>query len=151
MNENLLEYFTVKSLEGFPSDEVREWRVNMVTNYTFRSGPLDGISIGGSTRWQSDAAIGYPLIESEVLPDTFIMVGDVGNAFRGDEEFSFDLTCGYSKRFGKVNWQIQLNLRNLQNIDSDEITVLIAQPDGSAAKARWKPPFQFQLTNTFRW
>ena len=123
----------------------------MVTNYSFRDGPLNGFNVGGSMRWQSDAAIGYPLIEKEVLPDTFILVGDVDNPYMGDEEFSFDLQCGYSKRFGKVNWQIQLNLRNLQNINSDEIDILIAQPDGSPAKARVKPPFQWQITNTFRW
>ena len=38
------------------------------------------------------------------------MVSDVDNPYMGDEEFSFDLSMGYSKRFDKVNWQIQLNL-----------------------------------------
>ena len=151
VNENLIEYFTVKSLEGFPTDEVREWRVNLVTNYSFRDGPLDGFNIGGSLRWQSDAAIGYPLIEDEVLPGRSILVGDVNNAYYGDEQLSYDFQCGYSKRFGKVNWQIQLNLRNLQNLDSNDLDVLVAQPDGSAAKVRWEPPFQWQITNTFRW
>ena len=151
VNENLLEYFTVKAQEGFPSDEVREWRVNMVTNYTFRDGPLDGFSIGGSARWQSAAAIGYPLILQEVLPGNEILIGDVTNPYMSEEEFSFDLSIGYSKRIKKVNWQIQLNLRNLQNIDSDETSVLIAQPDGSPARVRWDPPFQWQVTNTFRW
>ena len=148
VNENLTEYFTVMSLEGFPTDEVREWRVNLVTNYSFRDGPLNGFSVGGSMRWQSDAVIGYPLIEKEGSP---MLVGDVLNGWRGEEDLSFDFQCGYSKRIKKVNWQIQLNLRNLQNIDSDEVEILLARPDGSPAKARWKPPFQWQITNTFRW
>ena len=151
VNENLLEYFTVKSLEGFPSDEVREWRVNMVTNYTFRDGILDGFSVGGSMRWQSESAVGYPLVLKEVIPGTEILVGDVTNPYMGEEEYSFDLSFGYSRRINKVNWQIQLNLRNLQNIDSDEVSVLTAQPDGSPARVRWDPPFQWQVTNTFRW
>ena len=151
VNENLLEYFTVKSLEGFPSDEVREWRVNLVTNYTFRDGPLKNFSLGGSMRWQSEAAIGYPLIWKEVIPGTEILVGDVENPYMGEEEYSFDLSMGYNKRFEKLNWQVQLNLRNLQNINSDEVSVITAQPDGSPAKVRWDPPFQWQITNTFRW
>ena len=151
VNENLLEYFTVKAQEGFPSDEVREWRVNMVTNYTFRDGPLNGFSIGGSARWQSASAIGYPLIWQEVIPGSEILIGDVKNPYMGEEEYSFDLSMGYSKRIKKLNWQIQLNLRNLQNNDSDDVSVLSAQPDGTAAKARWDPPFQWQVTNTFRW
>jgi hypothetical protein len=151
--ENLLKYFTTKAQDGFPSDEVREWRVNFVSNYSFRDGPLKGFSIGASARWQSDAAIGYPLtdVQLESLQGATITIGDVLNPYRGEEQYSFDMSCGYSKRFGKTNWQIQLNLRNLQNIDSDNLSDVIAQPDGSAAKVRWDPPFQWQITNTFRW
>lgn len=153
VNENLLKYFTTKAQEGFPSDEVREWRVNFVSNYSFREGILDGFSIGASARWQSDAAIGYPLVDVELesLPGSLVTIGDVTNPYRGEEEFSFDMSMGYSKKFDRVNWQIQLNLRNLQNIGCDELSTVIAQPDGSAAKVRWDPPFQWQVTNTFRW
>ncbi len=153
VNENLLKYFTVKSLDGFPSDEVREWRVNMVTNYSFREGFLKGWNIGGSVRYQSDMAIGYPLVLSEVIPDSWIQIGDVKNPYRGEELTSFDLQFGYSNKIfnKKVNWQFQVNLRNLQNLDSDKLSPVQAQPDGSYAKVRWDPPFQFQITNTFRW
>ena len=54
-------------------------------------------------------------------------------------------------KIGDMKWDIQLNLRKLQNIGSDEVSVITAQPDGSAARVRWDPAFQFQLTNTFRW
>jgi hypothetical protein len=152
VNENLLKYFTVQSLDGFPSDEVREWRVNLVTNYSFREGRLKGWNIGCSMRYQSDMAIGYPLIYKEVLPGSTILVGDVDNPYRGEELTSFDMQVGYSKKiWNNVNWQIQLNLRNLQNMDSDNLSPLQAQPDGSYAKVKWDPPFQWQLTSTFRW
>ncbi len=153
-NENLLKYFTTKAQEGFPSDEVREWRVNFISNYSFRDGFLDGFSIGASARWQSEAAVGYPLIDVEIpaIPGSLITIGDVQNPYMGDEEFSFDLKFGYSRKFNrKLNWDIQLNLRNLQNINSDELSIVTAQPDGSAARVRWDPPFQWQVTNTFRW
>ncbi len=152
VNENLLKYFTVQSLDGFPSDEVREWRVNLVTNYSFREGRLKGWNIGGSMRYQSDMAIGYPLIWEEVLQGSTIQVGDVENPWRGEELISFDLQFGYQRKiWDNVNWQIQVNLRNLQNIDSDNLSPVQAQPDGSYAKVKWDPPFQWQITSTFRW
>ncbi|MEX0321305.1 MAG: TonB-dependent receptor plug domain-containing protein [Puniceicoccaceae bacterium] len=151
-NTNLLKYFTTKLQEGLPTPEVREWRVNLVTNYTFNKGRLRGFQFGGSARWQSKSAIGYPLITAEVFPGQFLKIGDVDNPYWGSDQWSFDLQFGYRKQlWNDVNWQIQVNLRNLQNLSSDKLSVLTAQPDGSPAKVRWDPPFQIQLTNTFRW
>ncbi len=152
-NDRLMRYFTIKAQEGFPSDEVREWRVNLVSNYSFRDGILDGFRLGFSARYQSDSAIGYPLIEysPEALNGDSITIGDVNNAYMSDEVYSWDVSFAYGRKFGKVNWDIQLNLRNLQNYNCDELSVIATQPDGSAARVRWDPPFQFQLTNTFRW
>lgn len=153
-NDRLMRYFTIKAQEGFPSDEVREWRANVITNYSFRDGFLDGFSIGASARYQTEAAIGYPLIDysPDALNGDSITIGDVNNPWWSDEELSFDAMIGYSRKINrKINWSIQLNLRNLQNISSDELTVISAQPDGSPGRVRWDPPFQFQLTNTFRW
>ena len=48
----LVEYFYVKGLEGKSHAEQREWRFNLITNYTFREGPLSGFQIGGAARWQ---------------------------------------------------------------------------------------------------
>ena len=46
--------------EGNLALELREWRFNVVTNYKFTQGFLDGFSIGGAIRYQSESAIGYP-------------------------------------------------------------------------------------------
>ncbi len=151
-NENLIEYFTIKAQDGFPSDEVREWRVSMVTNYTFRRGFLNGFNVGGSMRFQKGAAIGYPLIPVELIQGGIFDVGDVNNPYLGEDLWSYDFQFGYRKRiWNDVSWTIQVNFRNLQNIDSDALTVVTTQPDGSPAKVRFDPPFQVQLTNTFRW
>jgi hypothetical protein len=153
VNENLLRYYTVKSLDGFPSDEVREWRVNLVTNYSFREGRLKGWQVGGAMRYQSDAAIGYPLVYKEIVEgQPPILVGDIDNPYRGEETVSVDFQFGYQRRiWNNVNWQIQFNFRNLQNLESDNLSPVTAQPDGTYAKVRWDPPFTWQITSTFRW
>ena len=44
----------------------------------------------------------------------------------------------------------QINVRNLQNWNSDNVTVVRRQPDGRVARVRFDPPLQVLLTNTFR-
>ena len=127
-----MEYFTTKLAEGFPTDEVRKWRVSMVTNYNFRDGRLKGFNIGASARWQDKSAIGYPVTPTQVRPDIILPVGDVSNPYWGEEVWSYDLNLGYSRKLSKgLNWDIKINLRNLQNISNDELSILVVQPDGS--------------------
>ena len=76
----------------------------------------------------------------------------IAGPFRGDEEVAIDFQFGYQRRiWDNVNWQIQINLRNLQNLESDDLSPVTAQPDGTYAKVRWDPPFTWQITSTFRW
>ena len=64
---------------------------------------------------------------------------------------SYDLTLGYRRRIlGDKDWTAQLNVRNLQNWNSDTVTAVRHQPDGSIARVRFDPPFQVLLSNTFR-
>ena len=64
---------------------------------------------------------------------------------------SYDLTFGYRRRiFGNRDWTAQLNFRNLQNTNSDTVSAVRYQPDGTIARARFDPPFEMLLTNTFK-
>jgi hypothetical protein len=147
INARLLDYFAVKGQEGRAQGEQRKWRANVVARYQFGEGRLRGFSIGGAARWEDRYAMGYRLINDPrglVLPD-------VRNPFLSARELSYDLTFGYRRRILRSQeWTAQLNVRNLQNWDSDAITVVRRQPDGSAARVRFDPPLQVILTNTFR-
>ena len=48
--------------DGTVSQELREWRINLITNYTFKEGILKNFSVGGAARWQDEIAVGYPTI-----------------------------------------------------------------------------------------
>jgi hypothetical protein len=59
-------------LDGSRAPELREWRWNAVTNYTFREGRLRGWGLGGAVRWQQEAVIGYRIIldaSGTAIPD----------------------------------------------------------------------------------
>jgi outer membrane receptor protein involved in Fe transport len=147
INGTLLDYFAVKGQEGRAQGEQRKWRMNFVTRYQFSEGRLRGFSIGGSMRWEDQYAQGYPLI----VDPNGVVRPDVDRPWLSPRELSYDLLLGYRRRIlGNKDWTAQLNLRNLQNWHSDAVTVSRRQPDGSAARARFDPPLQVLLTNTFR-
>ena len=147
INATLLDYFAVKGQEGRAQGEQRKWRMNFVTRYQFSEGRLRGFSFGGSARWEDQYAQGYPLI----IDPNGVVRPDVNNPWLSDRELSFDLLFGYRRRIlGNKDWTAQLNLRNVQNWNSDEVTISRRQPDGSPARARFDPPLQILLTNTVR-
>ena len=148
-NQRLLDYFAIKGNEGKPNPEQREWRFNLITNYTFRDGGLKGLSIGGAVRYQDEFAGGYPLINDV---DRGLVLPDTDNPWFGKRTMSFDATIGYRRKLdilGGVDWRMQINMRNLQNVRNDGIEVTRIQPDGTAARARFSAPAQYWLTNTF--
>src|SRR5690606_15722605 len=90
--------------------EIRDWRFNLVTNYQFTDGPLGGFNLGGGYRWQDDVVIGYPLMTGTDGETTF----DLDNPYRGPSEDNVDLWVGYGRALSdKVDWRIQLNVRNV--------------------------------------
>ena len=147
VNADVLEYLEQKAQEGRPTLEQRQYRINFVTNYRFQEGWLQGFSVGGAARWQSNNSVGFPLIPRE----DGIVQPDIENPWFNEDVQNYDLTFSYRTRIGRnINWTIQLNIRNLQNLQNDEISTIRRQPDGSIARVRYDPPSQFLLTNTFR-
>ncbi len=145
-NENFNSLLATLSQEGTVSLEQREWRANLVTNYNFPEGPFAGFSVGGAVRWQSKAATGYPL----VLDAAGIPLPDLANPFWGPDQLNGDVWVGYERKlFGdKLNWRIQLNVRNA--FGDDDVIPVVTNPDGQLAVFRNSLPTEFFLTNTFR-
>jgi hypothetical protein len=129
--------------EGSPTSELREWRANAVTNYTFSEGRLKGFSIGGGVRWQDKIAIGFPIAVHPV----FGISPDVKNPYYGPRETNYDAWIGYGKKFRRFNWRIQLNVQNIGV--GDELIPVSAQPDGSINSWRIAAEQSWTLRNTF--
>ncbi len=136
-----------RALDGTVSNEQREWRYNLVSNYEFDEGAFRGFSIGGAARWETEAATGYVFEFDEAAG---VPVPNVDQPFFDDGLFSGDMWLSYKRRIleNKVDWKIQLNVRNLIG-ESDDIPVK-TNPDGRVAVVRIPNPRVFSLTNTFR-
>ena len=131
-------------LDGSPSPELRRWRYNIVSNYSFNQSFLKGWRVGGAYRWQDKSAIGYPV---KVFPDGS-GVYDVKRPFYGPTESNVDAWIGYSRKLGeKIRWSAQLNVRNIGV--GNRLIPVSAQPDGTYDSMRIAEPQTWQLTTSF--
>ena len=133
-------YVKMKLQQGSTVDEVRKWRFNLITNYSFRQGFLKGAGVGAAYRWQDKNILGYNLKDDGTY--------DLENPIDGEEEDAVDFWISYEHKLtSKINWKIQLNVRNV--FAGDELIAISRQPDGQIAQARIAPNREWMLTNTF--
>ncbi|MBA4137171.1 MAG: TonB-dependent receptor [Opitutus sp.] len=137
-------YTLMKLQEGASASELRRWRYNVVSNYSFRQGMLKGVGVGASYRWQDKVVIGYPVIAAG---NSFSF--DLSQPYYGPSEDALDLWASYERKLStKLNWKVQLNIRNA--FDKDRLIPVSVQPDGRTwASARIAPGQEIYLTNTF--
>ncbi|NDV63194.1 hypothetical protein G0Q06_12080 [Puniceicoccales bacterium CK1056] len=142
------DYRNFKSQEGRISDQQRKWRVNLITNYNFRDGFLDGFSIGGAYRWQDGAVVGYPaeLINGQII-------SDVSSPHKAPSETNVDVWLRYRRKLfnKKVDWTIELRVQNI-NTDADDLIAVAASRNTDYEVAVWRPgpPRIWRITNTFK-
>lgn len=138
-----------RAKDGTASLEQRKHRINLVSTYTFDDAtPFKGFTVGGAVRWQSRVATGY---ENTVAPGG-IVTPILDRPFLGPEELNGDAWLAYERSIRvagrRINWKIQLNVRNL--IGDDDYIPVVTNPDGTVAVVRNPPTQEIFLTNTFR-
>jgi len=144
--EILNAYYQAKATENQMVNELRKWHFNLVTNYTFESGPLKGVGIGGAYRWMDNSNIGYyPKYDS----DANAWVNDMDKPIQGPAEDYVDLWVSYQRDITeKINWSIQLNVYNL--FPDDSFIPIQANPDGSIAQVRIPGETTWSISNVIR-
>ena len=73
------------------------------TMYEIRNGPLRGLFLGGTVRWQHDIRQGYTIING------------VRQLYYQPDFAVVDLRSGYEIKVGRQKWKFQLTLQNLLN------------------------------------
>jgi len=141
------QYTLLKLQENTAASELRKWRYNFVSNYSFRTGMLKGTGVGGSYRWQDKVVIGYP-----VIPDpknSALASFDLAKPYYGPSEDAVDFWASYEHKLtDKIGWKIQFNVRNA--FGKDKLIPISVEPDGkTTASARIAPNQEWFVTNTF--
>ena len=106
---------------------------------------MDGFGVGGAIRWKDKSSIGFPVVYNSEF-DEFIQ--DVTNPYYGPTDTKVDFWVSYkTKLTNKIDWRIQLNIRNL--LDDDDLIPLGTQPDGTIARVYLPEPIKFELSSRF--
>ncbi|OUV67166.1 MAG: hypothetical protein CBC93_05960 [Gammaproteobacteria bacterium TMED133] len=134
---------------GIKTNEIREWRFNAVTNYTFsQDSALKGWNVGGALRWQDDVGIGRELTANELGAP----IPDISRPIFGPTETTVDAWVGFGRpiKLGgqDVDWRVQLNVRNL--LDENDLIPVRADPDFGISVVRIPVEQTWELSNTFR-
>lgn len=137
-------YIPALALNGKTAPEIREWRYNVITNYSFTEGRLDGLSVGGAMRYQDPQILEYSLMRDA---DGFV-VPDLSRPIESPSLTAFDLWVGYRKRLSdKLSWRVQVNLFNA--FGENKAIPLNVDPDGTPAAVRVQEGRSWQISNTF--
>jgi len=145
LREFMSGYWLYRIQEGSNVPELRPWRFNLITNYSFDEGALKGVNVGGGYRWQDQVVVGYPVLPGATIDDPRAF--DLSKPYMGPAETAVDLWLGYTRKLSnKLTWRVQLNVRNVFG-DKDLIPVTV-QPDGSMAVGRIPEPTVWTLSNT---
>jgi len=139
------EWRLAQLVENTKVPELREWRVNLITNYEFASGPLKGVHLGGGLRYQGSVSLGYPPMGNPNDPASIEY--DFAKPYRGPAETNIDLWVGYSRRLSdKLNWHVQLNVKDA--FQGKGLIPITYQPNGKPAAFRIVSGQTFTLSNT---
>jgi hypothetical protein len=124
--------------------ELSKWRVNFVTNYSFREGLLRGFSVGGTYRYESPKTIGY----GYKLNEAGAAVVDLDTIYKNEAYHNVGLSVRYGRKLSdKVNWSIQANITNA--FQGDKVQAITTQPDGSMATGMIREGMSWAITNSF--
>lgn len=135
-----------KKLEGKKVQSQREWRWNVISNYLFTEGPLEGIGVGGAVRWEDEAAIGY--LAGEPDDDGVVRQLDPNRPVYDDAQFHLDLWVSYQRPVldDRAMLKLQINVRDVT--ESGELRPIGVNPDGTYSAYRIVDPRQVFFTTT---
>ena len=117
----------VQETNGASNFQIRKWRANAITNYTFpNKSKLRGFGVGGGARFQDRIFLGYQGKTNPADPGG-ALIADPTQPIMGPTETEFDFWTSYRTRIfsDKVSLKLQLNIRNA--FTNDELIPIRAQ------------------------
>ncbi len=145
----------IVNAQGKPNPREREYRATLVTRYEFSKGRLKGFSVGGSYLYRSASVVAYPQIAADnQFPITGVTpfsatIDDQNNPIMGGTITTCDFFTGYTRKLlkGKIQWRVQLNVRNV--LGNDDPILQRALTTGEGAIYMMPEPRTFILSNSF--
>lgn len=132
---------SLRTENGRKSSALRDWRANMGGNYSFDN----GWGFGGAMRWQDKPTIGYSIIDHPELGP----IRNIDSPVYGASDTKVDMWIRHRRTIfdDKVNWTLQLNIRNL--LDKDDLIDVNLNFAGLPNIVRFNEGRRLILSSTF--
>jgi outer membrane receptor protein involved in Fe transport len=137
----LPDYIAYQASQGQQSQELAKWHASGLTNYSFSSGFLKGLYIGGGLRYIDKAIIGDPAILNASGAVTGL---DTAHPYTVPAYFAGDVWLGYSMKVGK-KYTLTYGLTVYDVEESGGFRPVYANSDGTHSVFRIVPPRRFEL------
>jgi iron complex outermembrane receptor protein len=102
---------------SIPSISVPRNQAGMWTKYSFKDGPLDGLSVGGGFSWMDKRFAEYELLsENQGLNSGVFVVSDnerVEKKILLEDQITFEILFSYDFSAADIDYTFQLNIKNL--------------------------------------
>ena len=143
------QYAIASDLNGQAAPGQRKYRWSYLTNYTFNEGRLKGFSVGGSTRWEDKAVIGYYGKVNAGSGNTDLTLSDVTRPIYDEANTYVDLWVSYTTKIfnDRVRMKTQLNVVNV--FENGGLRVVGVNYDASPNAYRIIDPRQFIFSTKF--
>jgi hypothetical protein len=142
-----------EAAQGSEVPEETPYSLRLLTNYSFLSGPLKNLGIGGGLRWMSSTIMGYYGDTNANLLNSAGQVAttNVNEPIYTPAQLHFDAWLSYAFKLpwddGKIRCKVQLNCVDLTS--SGYILPIAYNLDGTPYTWRIVPPRQWSLTARF--
>lgn len=125
----------------------RPYKVNLSGRYSFSSGVLKGVFVGGGARWQSKALLGR-----EYLGRTAKGLRILGDPIYGPEDFKLDAFIGIRRSFEFIGKKTQATFQfNVTNLTDEDIVMPVRYNNNRSGYYRvfLRDPRQIRFTVGF--
>ena len=140
-------YLQQVALTGADQPEWSKLKFNIISTYRFTKGWAKGLRVGGAFRWQDKQILGYRPKQATVFGQEGWLL-DINQPIYGPTDEHFDGWIGYDHRLTpKVDWSLQLNLRNLG--EKVHLVPVAYEPNGQIAQERIQDGMTWELTSRF--
>jgi hypothetical protein len=92
--------------------------------------------------------LGYGIHNADIGEGQTLWISDVDQRLQGEAEEHFDLWLGYERKLSdKINWRMQINVRNVG--ENTKLVPITLQPNGDVAQSRIQSGQSFDVSMKF--
>jgi outer membrane receptor protein involved in Fe transport len=142
----------ISATNGQTENNLNEWMINFVGNYTVQSGPLRNFGFGIAQQWRSAPLLGFPYTDRDPL--TNIYLPDISHPIYGQDWWNTNIWFTYERRIlkNKARLILRLAMNNLLDTRTYEMERFInSQGEEQVSRYRFLAPRNFMLTATFQY